>query len=69
MDKIRDYGSLAIGSSPIKQKACKASGVISSIASMVERMTVNHLVIGSNPIWGVLEYCSRLRNYKIFTLK
>jgi hypothetical protein len=23
---------------------------------MVERMTVNHLVIGSNPIWGVLVY-------------
>jgi hypothetical protein len=23
MDKIRDYGSLAIGSSPIKQKAYK----------------------------------------------
>jgi hypothetical protein len=24
MDKIRDYGSLAIGSSPIKQKAYKS---------------------------------------------
>ena len=34
---------------------------------MVERMTVNHLVIGSNPIWGVLDYYSRLRYYKIFT--
>ena len=36
---------------------------------MVERMTVNHLVIGSNPIWGVLDYYSRLHYYKIFTKK
>ena len=28
MDKIRDYGSLAIGSSPIKQKAYNFSGLI-----------------------------------------
>ena len=54
MDKIRDYGSLAIGSSPIKQNLDISCGD-SSIASMVERMTVNHLVIGSNPIWGVLD--------------
>ena len=34
------------------------AGICSSIAQSVERMTVNHDVTGSSPVWGAIFFCS-----------